>query len=144
MFSSIGHPWQRIEWCGLLVIAYMIIKWLFFKRTWTIMTWLFNVTIKWLYFEQHDISCIIEDWLLCNDMDNIDIIISNDYEMIGIWRIHWKIEPKWLMYNDMGNVDHLPIYLHTCPPTYLLTYITWQMTIRWKIHVKYSITSCPK
>jgi hypothetical protein len=24
-------------------------------------------------------------WLPCNHMDNIDMTISNDYEMIGIW-----------------------------------------------------------
>ncbi len=40
-FSSIRHPWQRTKWCGLLVVMYM--------------------TIKWLYFEQHG-SQLIYDW----------------------------------------------------------------------------------
>ncbi len=38
----------------------------------------FNKTIKRLYFEQHGSWCMIKEWLLCNDMDNIDMIISND------------------------------------------------------------------
>jgi hypothetical protein len=28
-----------------------------------------------------------ENWLPCNDMDNIDMTISNDYGMIRIWKI---------------------------------------------------------
>jgi hypothetical protein len=28
---------------------------------------------------------MIEEWLLCNDMDNIVIIVLNDYEIIKIW-----------------------------------------------------------
>ncbi len=32
----------------------MIVKWLSFKMNWIMMTWLFDVTIKyWLYFDQH-------------------------------------------------------------------------------------------
>jgi hypothetical protein len=50
--------------------------------TWIMMTWLFNVTIKWLYFEQHGCWCMIKEWLTCNDMDNIDLTILNDYQMI--------------------------------------------------------------
>jgi len=50
---------------------------------------------------EHGNWCMTKEWLLCNDMDNINMAISNDYEMTK----------KWLMYNDMGNVDHLPTYL---------------------------------
>jgi hypothetical protein len=46
------------------------------------MTWLFNATIKWLYFEQYGNWCMIKEWLLCNDMDNIDIAFSSDYERL--------------------------------------------------------------
>jgi hypothetical protein len=62
---------------------------------------------------EHGNWCMTKEWLLCNDMDNINMAISNDYEMTR----------KWLMYNDMGNVDHLPTYLPTryflSPTTYL-------------------------
>ncbi len=60
-----------------------------------------------------------KEWLPWNDMDNIDIVVSNYYEMTKIWKTNWKLITKWLMYNDMGNVDHLPTYLPTHPPTYL-------------------------
>jgi hypothetical protein len=45
---------------------------------WKMMALFFNGTIKRLYFEQHDSWYMIEEWLLCNDMDNIDMEISND------------------------------------------------------------------
>jgi hypothetical protein len=72
------------------------------------MTWLFNATIKWLYFEQYGNWCMIKEWLLCNDMDNIDIALSSDYEMTKIWKTNWKLITKRLMYNDISNVEHLP------------------------------------
>jgi hypothetical protein len=56
-------------------------------------------------------------------MDNIDMVVSSDCEMIGIWTINYKLFTKWLMYNDMGNADHLLIYFFIYslahPPTYL-------------------------
>jgi hypothetical protein len=44
--------------------------------TWTMMTWIFNVTIKISYSKQYDSWYMIEEWLLCNDMDNTDIVVS--------------------------------------------------------------------
>ncbi len=112
----------------------MIIKWLF-KMTWTMMTWLFNVTIKLSYSKQHDSWYVIEEWLLCNDMDNIEIVVSNDYEIIKIWWINWKLITNWLMYNDMGHVDHLPTYiLPTHPPTHELPN-PHQFAILWSIQL---------
>jgi hypothetical protein len=74
--------------------------------------WDYQITI----FE-HGNWCMINEWLLCNDMDNINMVVSNDYEMTR----------KWLMYNDMGNVDHLPTYLlllisYNLLASYLLSY----------------------
>jgi hypothetical protein len=51
---------------------------------------------------------MIKEWLLCNDMDNIDIALSSDYEMTKIWKTNWKLITKQLMYNDISNVEHLP------------------------------------
>jgi hypothetical protein len=117
-----GHPWQRTKWCKLLVVIYMIIEWLSFKVVWTTMAWFFNVIVKGLYFEQHGNSCMIKEWLPCNDMD-IEMASSNDSKMTRIWRCSWKFITKWLMYNDMGNVDHLLTYLLTHTPTHLLLLI---------------------
>jgi hypothetical protein len=111
-----GHPWQKTKWCKLLVLVYMIIKWLSFKVIWTTMARFFNVIVKGLYFEQHGNSCMIKEWLPCNDMD-IEMASSNDSKMTRIWS--WKFITKWLMYNDMGNVDHLLTYLPIHSPTHL-------------------------
>jgi hypothetical protein len=76
-FSFIRHLWQRTKWSGLVVVIYISTKWLLFtmfKMTWTMMTWLFNVIIKWLYFEQHDNWWII--WLPCNDINKNNMTID--------------------------------------------------------------------
>jgi hypothetical protein len=49
------------------------------------MTRIFNAIIKWLSYEQHGSWCMIKEWLPCNDMDNIDMAVSNDCEMTRIW-----------------------------------------------------------
>jgi hypothetical protein len=49
-------------------------------------------------------------WLkndLCNDMNNIDMVILSDYEMIKIWKISWRLITKWLIKNKISDVDHL-------------------------------------
>jgi len=91
------------------------------------MTWLFNATIKWLYFEQYGSWCMIKEWLLCNDMDNIDIAFSSDYEMTKIWGTNWKLTTKQLMYFDIIMLNtylpnYLLTYIFTYPPIHLLTY----------------------
>jgi hypothetical protein len=114
---------------------------------WTMMTSLFNMFIKWLYFE-HGSWCT---WLkndYCahfNDIDTMVMIISSDYEIIRIWKINENLTTKWLMYNDMGNVDHLsinlptqlsfkslpthlPIYLSIHPPTYFYNLPTYYLS----------------
>jgi hypothetical protein len=49
-------------------------------------------------------------------MDNIDMVVLNDYEIIIIWGTSWKLNTKWLIYNDMGNV------MTTSLPTYITTH----------------------
>jgi hypothetical protein len=99
----------------------MTIRWLLFEMTWTMMTWIFNVIIKWLY-----LNMVIDVWLKYDYYVMTWIIltwkIASDYEMTRIWITSWKLTTKWLMYNDIGNVDHLSTYLPTQPPpTYLHT-----------------------
>jgi hypothetical protein len=40
---------------------------------------------------------VIDVWLkndYCNDMDNIDMVVSSDCEMIKIWKTNWKLITK--------------------------------------------------
>jgi hypothetical protein len=87
---------------------------------------------------EHGNWCMTKEWLLRNDMDNINMTVSNDYEMTK----------KWLVCNDMGNVDHLlPTYLlatsYFLQPTYLQRtilqlayYLPYTLVIIWNKHVK--------
>jgi hypothetical protein len=68
------------------------------------MTWLFNVIIKWLSYEQHGSWCMIKEWLPCNDMDNIDMVVSSDCEMTGIWKTNWKLTTRWLSTSQFGDI----------------------------------------
>jgi hypothetical protein len=66
---------------------------------WKTMTLFFNGIIKRLYFEQHGSWCMIEEWLLCNDMGNVDHLPTN------------------------LPTTHPPTYLFTYPPTHSPTYL---------------------
>jgi len=70
IFSSIGHPWQSIKWCELLVVTYMTIKWLLFKMKWK----------QW-----HDFSMQLSNDYILNNMA-IDVWLKNDYYVM-IWII---------------------------------------------------------
>jgi hypothetical protein len=54
----------------------------------------FDAIIKWLYFNQHGSWCMIKEWLLSNDMDIIDMVVSSDCEMTRIWKTCWKLTTK--------------------------------------------------
>jgi hypothetical protein len=92
---------------------------------------IFQCNYQMIIVSKHGSWCMAKELSLCNEMDNIDMVILSDYELIGIWITSWKMTIKWLMYSDMGNVDHLlthphthlhPNYLHAHPLTHPPTY----------------------
>jgi hypothetical protein len=42
------------------------------------------------YSLKHGHWCMTKELLLCNEMDNIDMVVLSAFEMIGIWRTSWK------------------------------------------------------
>lgn len=82
---------------------------------------IFQCNYQMTIVSKHGSWCMAKELFLCNEMDNIDMVVLSDYEMIGIWITSWKMTIKWLMYNDMVNVDHLLTHPHThLHPNYFL------------------------
>ncbi len=55
---------------------------------------------------------MIKEWLPCNDMDNIDMAVSSDSEMIGIWETNWKLTTK-LSTSQFGDIK-INAYMYFC------------------------------
>jgi len=71
----------------------------------------FQCDIKWLSYEQHGSWCMIKEWLWCNDMDNIDMAISSDCKMTGIWKTNWKLTTKWFSASQFGDMKISAFYV---------------------------------